>query len=108
VEVNIIIIIIIIIIIYLKQKIVPMFITKIYGGVETKIHSLLISTLRKNGQLQTPVALFQGKESSEPMTQDAERNPNPAWTLWKKSLSLPPEIETCLLGFPSRNIVPRN
>jgi hypothetical protein len=42
----IIIIIIIITLVYLKQKFVPMFIIKIYGGAETQIHSLLISTLR--------------------------------------------------------------
>jgi hypothetical protein len=75
VEVNIIIIIIIIIttttIVYysvtcILKKIVPMFITKIYGGVETQIHLLLISTLRWNGQLHTPAALFQVTESSVP------------------------------------------
>jgi hypothetical protein len=84
VEVN----IIIITTVYLKQKFVPMFVTKIYGGVETLIHSLLIPTLRWNGQLHIPAALFQYKESSVPVTQDAERNPNPAWTLSKmKSLT---------------------
>jgi len=85
-----------------------MFVTKIYGEVETQIHLLLISTLRWNGQLYTPAALIQGKESSVPMTQDAERNPNPTCTLCKKSLSPPPEIETQFLGFPSRNITPSN
>jgi len=89
----IIIIIIIIIIVYLK-RIFSVFITKIYGEVETQIHSLLISTLRWNVQLHTPAALIHGKESSVPMTQGAERNPNSAWILCKKSLLPPPEIES--------------